>query len=119
MTDDERIQYKFLIPADLKAALEDRARRSYRSLSAEVILRLRESVRDRELVSDDPLANEQAMIERELAAAEADMQMNRMRHAELQQRLNTVRQMRERSEPRLPQGGLAKALREYSEREDK
>lgn len=40
MTDNERIQYKFMIPAPLKKRLEDAAHDNRRSLSAEIIARL-------------------------------------------------------------------------------
>jgi rRNA-processing protein FCF1 len=43
MPEPERIQYKFMIPAPLKEALEEAAHQSRRSLSAEIIARLTES----------------------------------------------------------------------------
>lgn len=44
MSDDPRIQYKFMIPESLKAALEDAAHDHRRSLSAEIIARLQASL---------------------------------------------------------------------------
>lgn len=43
MSDSDRIQYKFMIPAPLKAKLEDAAHGNRRSLSAEIIARLESS----------------------------------------------------------------------------
>lgn len=43
MSDDPRIQYKFMIPESLKTALEDAAHDNRRSLSAEIIARLQAS----------------------------------------------------------------------------
>jgi hypothetical protein len=43
MSDDDRVQYKFMIPAALKARLEDAAHENRRSLSAETIARLEAS----------------------------------------------------------------------------
>lgn len=40
MSDDPRIQYKFMIPASMKQRLEDAAHENRRSLSAEIISRL-------------------------------------------------------------------------------
>jgi hypothetical protein len=40
MTEEDRVQYKFMIPASLKARLEDAAHSHRRSLSAEIIHRL-------------------------------------------------------------------------------
>lgn len=44
MSQDERVQYKFMIPADLKKRLEDSAAEGRRSLSQEIVMRLEESV---------------------------------------------------------------------------
>lgn len=44
MTTDERVQFKLMLPASLKASLEDEAHRNRRSLSAEIIARLTESL---------------------------------------------------------------------------
>ncbi|WP_428029815.1 Arc family DNA-binding protein [Ancylobacter sp.] len=43
MSEDDRVQYKFMIPASLKARLEDQAHENRRSLSAEIISRLEQS----------------------------------------------------------------------------
>ncbi|MCL4217738.1 MAG: Arc family DNA-binding protein [Candidatus Hydrogenedentes bacterium] len=40
MSEDPRIQYKFMIPASMKQRLEDAAHENRRSLSAEIISRL-------------------------------------------------------------------------------
>ena len=44
MADDPRLQFKFMIPASLKAKLEDAAHDNRRSLSAEIVARLEESL---------------------------------------------------------------------------
>ena len=44
MADEERIQFKFMIPKLLKTALEDAAHENRRSLSAEIVARLEESI---------------------------------------------------------------------------
>ena len=44
MSEDSRVQYKFMIPTALKARLEDAAHNSRRSLSAEIIERLEASL---------------------------------------------------------------------------
>lgn len=43
MSEDDRVQYKFMIPASLKARLEEQAHDNRRSLSAEIISRLEQS----------------------------------------------------------------------------
>ncbi len=45
MSERDRVQFKFMIPADLKEALEQAAHEERRSLSAEIIARLEESFR--------------------------------------------------------------------------
>lgn len=44
MTSDQRVQFKLMLPAGLKVALEERAHVNRRSLSAEIIDRLTESL---------------------------------------------------------------------------
>lgn len=92
MADEERVQYKFMIPVSLKEALEKAAHRSFRSLSAEIIVRLKESVRDRLEVSDDPLVNERIHLETELQAIEAQQSMVAAKRYELTSRLHSVRE---------------------------
>ena len=94
MTDESRIQYKFMIPAGLKAALEESAKLSYRSLSAEIILRLTESVRDRKDVSDDPLENETRHLEAEIAMAESQRMEADMRMHQIMSRLEDLKEKR-------------------------
>lgn len=44
MSEPEKLQFKFLIPAELKASLEKEAHKNRRSLSAEIIQRLQDSL---------------------------------------------------------------------------
>jgi Icc-related predicted phosphoesterase len=44
MSESKRVQYKFMIPEDLKKALEEAAEYNRRSLSAEIVERLQQSV---------------------------------------------------------------------------
>ncbi|MCM2440570.1 hypothetical protein HGO34_12675 [Agrobacterium vitis] len=46
MTETERVQYKIMLPADLKARLEEAAHENRRSLSAEIISRLEAAYAD-------------------------------------------------------------------------
>jgi hypothetical protein len=65
MTQDERVQYKFMIPKALKQELEEAAGGARRSLSAEIILRLYESLADMPEISEDPVENELYRLEGE------------------------------------------------------
>jgi hypothetical protein len=67
MGENERVQFKLMLPADLKVALEDAAHENRRSLSAEIIARLAETfdpiiVRTRQ--TGDPYAIMEEIIER-------------------------------------------------------
>lgn len=90
MSDSDRVQYKFMIPADLKDQLEEAAARSRRSLSAEIIVRLTESVRKRHVVSDDPLINQREMLRSELVASQAHIEAAQHQIQDLMQRLDAV-----------------------------
>lgn len=54
MTDDERIQYKFKLPAALKDTLEGAAAHNRRSLSAEIIARLQRTVDEERFIKAEP-----------------------------------------------------------------
>lgn len=64
MVEKERVQFKLMVPAELKARLEDAAHEARRSLSAEIIARLEESLQptsDRSLL--DAMDEQRLMIE--------------------------------------------------------
>ncbi|WP_102897202.1 Arc family DNA-binding protein [Phaeobacter piscinae] len=46
MTQDDRVQYKFMMPVGLKSRIEQAAHDNHRSLSAEVVARLEDSFSD-------------------------------------------------------------------------
>jgi septal ring factor EnvC (AmiA/AmiB activator) len=53
MSENDRVQFKFMIPAYLKLALEDAAHDNRRSLSAEIIARLEESIHPSEALQSE------------------------------------------------------------------
>ncbi|WP_455480072.1 Arc family DNA-binding protein [Bartonella sp. B23] len=53
MTKKDRVQFKFLIPVELKNQLEEFAEANHRSLTGEILSRLEESVRTTHLRAMD------------------------------------------------------------------
>ena len=98
MADESRVQYKFMMPAALRRQLEESAYRARRSLSAEVVLRLEDSLRERGDVSDDPLENELHSLMRERNIADVERKELEFRIEQLDQRLQSlVHTIRDRS----------------------
>jgi hypothetical protein len=81
---EERVQYKFMIPATLKAALENAAEVNRRSLSAEIIDRLENSVQSDEHYSP----KERLRRRREMLNIEMDIMQARI--AELHRKLSEL-----------------------------
>lgn len=64
MTTDERVQFKLMLPSGLKVALEERAHVNRRSLSAEIIARLTESLAVETGAHTVALADMERIVER-------------------------------------------------------
>lgn len=63
---DARLQFKFLIPAPLKAQLEEAAAAARRSLSAEIIARLEATFADGGLVTRDQAKASMQLLDQQL-----------------------------------------------------
>jgi hypothetical protein len=87
MAKDERVQYKFMIPADLKQRLERAAVDARRSLSAEIILRLEDSIDKKPALSNDPLINERDFLETLLSSRRLEAQTIEAEIAQVHERL--------------------------------
>ena len=103
MSDEARVQYKFMIPAPLKAALEDLAHKSHRSLSAEIIMRLNESVQTRDMVTDDPDVAEYQRLQRTVEMLGLEAEHSRKRLMDAAHRMEIIKhKLNEKGEP--PEG---------------
>lgn len=91
MKQADRIQYKLMLTPDLKKRLEHAAVEAHRSLSAEINLRLEDSLRKIEAISDDPQKNELVMLEIQLRQLEAEHMHVAARRDDIGQRLAAIR----------------------------
>jgi hypothetical protein len=54
MSDAQKLQFKLMVPADLKESLEDAAHANRRSLSAEMLARLQRTIDEEKLIKAGP-----------------------------------------------------------------
>jgi hypothetical protein len=69
-------QFIVRLPEGMRDKIKLAAEKSNRSMNAEIVLRLTESLRDRKEVSDDPLDNEKRFLQMRLQEVEARLMMD-------------------------------------------